>query len=119
VVTLLLASLPFLASFASGRFDLPTTSVAESLSALAPTTAGGIACCGWATLRSYPCRLVGSAGTRGATSMNGLPGGATLFSPPDSARGDVIMEALQSAMAGRTVRLGQLSRRGHLHDRGG
>jgi hypothetical protein len=40
--------------------------------------------------------------------MNGLPGGSTLFTPPDSGTSDVIMEALQSAMAGRTVRLGQL-----------
>ena len=47
-------------------------------------------------------------GLEAATSMNGLPGGATLFTPPDSGTSDVIMEALQSAMAGRTVRLGAL-----------
>ena len=41
VATLLVAILPFLANFGSGRFDLPTTSVAESLSTLAPSTAGG------------------------------------------------------------------------------
>jgi len=109
VATMALASLPLLASFGSGRFDLPSTSVAESLSALSPTTAGGyrvlwlgdpsvLPTSGWAV----------APGLEAATSMNGLPGGATLFTPPDSGTSDVIMEALQSAMAGRTVRLGEL-----------
>ncbi len=109
VVTLVMASLPFLASFASGRFDLPTTSVAESLSALAPTSAGGyrVLWLGDPSVLPLPGWSV-APGLEAATSMNGLPGGATLFSPPDSGTSDVIMEALQSAMAGRTVRLGQL-----------
>ena len=40
VAALVLAALPFLVSFGSGRFDLPLTSVAESLGALAPSSAG-------------------------------------------------------------------------------
>jgi GT2 family glycosyltransferase len=109
VATLLVATLPFLASFGNGRFDLPTTSVAESLSALAPSSAGGyrvlwlgdpsvLPIAGWSV----------APGLEAATSMNGLPGGATLFSPPDSGTSDVIMQAVQSALAGHTVRLGQL-----------
>ncbi len=109
VVTLLLAALPFLASFAGGRFDLPPTSVAESLSSLSPTSAGGyrvlwlgdpsvVPLAGWSV----------APGLEAATSMDGLPLGSSLFSPPDSGTSDVIMEAIQTALAGRTVRLGQL-----------
>ncbi len=109
VATLVVASLPFLASFGSGRFDLPTTSVAQSLGALAPSNAGGyrvlwlgdpsvLPIAGWSV----------APGLEAATSMNGLPGGATLFSPPDSGTSDVIIEAIQSAMSGHTVRLGEL-----------
>jgi GT2 family glycosyltransferase len=109
VLTLVVAIVPFLGSFASGRFDMPTTSVAESLSQLTPTKAGGyrvlwlgdpsvLPIAGWTV----------APGLEAATSMNGLPGGSTLFSPPDSGTSDVIMEAIQTALAGRTVRLGQL-----------
>jgi len=109
VATLLVAALPFMTYFGSGRFDLPTSSVAESLSALAPSTAGGfrvlwlgdpsvVPLAGWSV----------APGLEAATSMNGLPGGVTLFSPPDSGTSDVIMQAVQSALAGHTVRLGEL-----------
>ncbi|HVA52804.1 MAG TPA: glycosyltransferase family 2 protein [Acidimicrobiales bacterium] len=109
VATMLVATLPFLAYFGSGRFDLPTSSVAESLSALAPSTAGGfrvlwlgdpsvVPLSGWSV----------APGLEAATSMNGLPGGATLFNSPDSGTSDVIMQAVQSALAGHTVRLGAL-----------
>ena len=109
VSALLLATLPFLTSISSGRFDLPTTSVAESLSALAPTSTGGyrvlwlgdpsvVPIAGWSV----------APGLEAATSMNGLPGGATLFSPPNSGTSDVLLNAVQLALEGRTVRLGQL-----------
>ena len=109
VVTLLAATVPFLASFASGRFDLPSTSVAESLSALAPSVAGGyrvlwlgdpsvVPISGWSV----------APGLEVATSMNGLPGGDTLFTPPNSGTSDVLLGAVQRALEGRTVRLGQL-----------
>jgi hypothetical protein len=109
VATLLTATLPFLANFASGRFDLPTTSVAESLYAHAPTTAGGFRVLWLGDPSVLP--LAGwsvAPGLEAATSMNGLPGGATLFNPPDSGTSDVIMQAVQSALAGHTVRLGEL-----------
>jgi GT2 family glycosyltransferase len=109
VVALLASSVPFLANFASGRFDLPTTSVAESLSALAPTPSGGfrvlwlgdpsvVPIAGWSV----------APGLEAATSMNGLPAGDTLFTPPNSGTSDVLLGAVQMALEGRTVRLGQL-----------
>jgi hypothetical protein len=109
VLTLVVATLPFLASLGSGRFDLPTTSVAESLGALAPSTAGGyrVLWLGDPSVLPLPGWTV-APGLEAATSTNGLPGGSTLFSPPDSGTSDVIMEAVRSAMAGHTVRLGEL-----------
>jgi GT2 family glycosyltransferase len=109
VATLLVATLPFLANFGSGRFDLPTTSVAESLSALTPSTAGGfrVLWLGDPSVVPLPGWSV-APGLEAATSMNGLPGGANLFNSPDSGTSDVIMQAVQSALAGHTVRLGQL-----------
>jgi GT2 family glycosyltransferase len=109
VAALVVATAPFLASFASGRFDLPTTSVAESLSALAPTNAGGyrvlwlgdpsiVPIAGWSV----------APGLEAATSMNGLPGGNALFTPPNSGTSDVLLNAVETALQGRTVRLGQL-----------
>jgi GT2 family glycosyltransferase len=109
IATIVVASLPFLQSLGSGRFDLPTTSVAQSLSALAPSVAGGyrvlwlgdpsvVPLAGWTV----------APGLEAATSTDGLPGGSTLFSPPDSGTSDVIMQAVSSAMNGHTVRLGAL-----------
>ena len=92
VATLLVAILPFLQSLGSGRFDLPTTSVAQSLSELAPNTSGGyrvlwlgdpsvLPLAGWSV----------APGLEAATSMNGLPGGSTLFNPPDAGASNVII----------------------------
>jgi GT2 family glycosyltransferase len=109
VLTLVVAIVPFVGSFASGRFNMPTTSVAESLSQLRPTTAGGYRVLWLGDPSVLP--LAGwtvAPGLEAATSMNGLPGGATLFSPPDSGTSDVIMEAIQTALEGKTVHLGQL-----------
>jgi hypothetical protein len=109
VVVLLVAALPFLATFASGRFDLPTSSVVGSLGNLAPPGGGGdrvlwlgdpaiLPLAGWSV----------APGLEAATSTNGLPSGATLFAPPDSGTTDVLLSAVQLALEGRTVRLGQL-----------
>jgi hypothetical protein len=43
-----------------------------------------------------------------ATSMNGLPTGTSLFTTPDSGTSNVIVDAVESALKGETVRLGQL-----------
>jgi len=109
VVVLLVAALPFLATFESGRFDLPTSSVVGSLGNLAPPGGGGhrvlwlgdpaiLPLAGWSV----------APGLEAATSTNGLPGGATFFAPPDSSTTDVLLSAVRLALEGRTVRLGQL-----------
>jgi len=93
----------------SGRFDLPTSSIAESLSTLAPPTATQyrvlwlgdpsiLPVSGWTV----------APGLAAATSMNGLPGGDGLFSSPSSGTTDTIIEAVNTALQGRTVNLGQL-----------
>ena len=109
VTALIVAAVPFAAIFASGRFDLPTTSVAESLSTLAPSSAGGyrvlwlgdpsvLPLAGWSV----------APGLAAATSMNGLPGGTSLFTTPDSGTSNVVLDAVESALKGQTVRLGRL-----------
>ncbi len=109
VATIVVAIVPFVAVFGSGRFDLPTTSVAESLSALSPTTAGGyrvlwlgdptvLPLAGWSV----------APGLAAATSTNGLPTGTSLFTTPDTGTSNVLIGAVQSALDGETVRLGQL-----------
>ncbi|MEO9180773.1 MAG: hypothetical protein ABI298_03885, partial [Acidimicrobiales bacterium] len=109
VATLVVAIVPFVAIFGSGRFNLPTTSVAESLSALSPTSAGGyrvlwlgdpsvLPLAGWSV----------APGLAAATSTNGLPSGSSLFTTPDTGTSNVLIAAVQSALQGETVRLGQL-----------
>ena len=90
VITLAVASLPFLQSLGSGRFDLPTTSVAQSLSTLAPSDAGGYRVLWLGDPSVLP--LAGwtvEPGLEAATSMDGLPGGATQFVSPDSGASDL------------------------------
>jgi GT2 family glycosyltransferase len=109
VTALTVAIVPFVAIFSSGRFDLPTTSVAESLSTLAPSSAGGNRVLWLADPSVLP--LAGwsvAPGLAAATSMNGLPGGTSLFTTPDSGTSNVILDAVQSALEGQTVRLGDL-----------
>jgi GT2 family glycosyltransferase len=109
VTSLVVATVPFLLSFASGRFDLPTTSVAESLSALAPSSAGGYRVLWLGDPSVLPVQGWSVApGLEAATSTNSLPSGNTLFSPPDSGTTDVLLSSLELALKGRTVRLGQL-----------
>ena len=104
-----IAPLAWLTTLGSGRFDLPTTSVAESLSTLAPPTATQyrvlwlgdpsiLPVAGWTV----------APGLAAATSSNGLPGGDTLFTSPSSGTADAIIAAVNLALQGRTVNLGQL-----------
>jgi len=103
------ATLPFAASFISGRFNLPTTSVAESLSTLTPSYEGGYRVLWLGDPAALP--IAGwnvSPGLSAATTMNGLPGGSTLFSPPNAGTSDVLLNDVRTALEGRTVRLGDL-----------
>ena len=109
VAALVVAAVPFALTFASGRFDLPTTSVAESLSSLAPTTGGGfrVLWLGDPSVLPVPGWSV-APGLEAATSTDSLPGGNELFTTPDAGTSDVLLSAVQLAIEGRTVRLGQL-----------
>lgn len=109
VSMLVISTAPFLLSSASGRFNLPANSVAQSLSSLAPNNSGSyrvlwlgdptvLPVAGWSV----------APGLAAATTMNGLPSGATLFSPPDSSTSDVLLADVKLALEGRTVRLGLL-----------
>lgn len=106
VVALLAAFLPFMGAMASGRFGLPATSVAESLSTLRPVTGGGYRVLWLGDPSVMPIGGWSVApGLEAATSMNGLPAGDTLFTPPDSGTTDVILTAIHRALAGQTVAL--------------
>ncbi|MGC8498189.1 MAG: glycosyltransferase [Acidimicrobiales bacterium] len=109
VVAILALALPFVGALGGGRFDLPPTGVAESMNALAPVGAGGFRVLWLGDPSILP--LAGwtvEPGLAAATSTNGLPGGATLFTPPDSGTSDVILQAVSLAVHQRTVRLGAL-----------
>lgn len=107
IACIALTSVPLMLDSSSGRFNLPSTSVAESLGQLSSSQSGGyrvlwlgdpsvLPLAGWSV----------APGVAAATSMNGLPGGATLFTPPDSGTSDVILTAVHQAMDGATVQLG-------------
>ncbi len=109
VVVTVVGLWPLLASVGSGRFDLPTSSVAQSMSALAPADAGGYRVL-WlgdpsvVPLAGWPV----APGLELATSLNGLPGGANLFAAPDTRTSGVLVNDVALAMQGRTVHLGAL-----------
>ena len=107
VASIALTAIPFMLDSSSGRFDLPTTSVAESLGQLSSSPSGGFRVLWLGDPSVLP--LAGwsvAPGVAAATSMNGLPGGATLFTPPDSGASDLVLTAVRQAMNGATVQLG-------------
>ncbi|NNN08838.1 MAG: glycosyltransferase family 2 protein [Acidimicrobiaceae bacterium] len=109
VTAMVLAPLAWLVTLGSGRFDLPTSSVAESLATLAPPTATQyrVLWLGDPSILPVPGWSV-APGLSAATSMDGLPGGNTLFSPPSSGATDAVIAAVKTALEGRTVNLGEL-----------
>jgi hypothetical protein len=110
-VALALAIVPFVGATGSGRFDLPSTSVAESLSTLHSSIHGGyrVLWLGDPSVLPVPGWSV-SPGLAAATSMNGLPGGNELFTPPSSGTTDVVLTALHRALDGQTVNLAAMLR---------
>jgi GT2 family glycosyltransferase len=106
---LVIAPLTWVVTLGSGRFDLPTSSVAESLATLAPPTATQyrVLWLGEPSILPVPGWTV-SPGLAMATSMNGLPDGNVLFTPPTSGTTDRVIAAVNEALLGRTVNLGQL-----------
>lgn len=109
ILALVAATIPFLGEFAGGRFDLPTSSVAESLSALAPNNGVSyrVLWLGDPSVLPVPGWSV-APGIEAATSVNGLPGGDELFGSPDSDTTDVVLRDVQQALRGKTVNLGEL-----------
>jgi hypothetical protein len=108
-LALVAAIIPFGAEVSSGRFNLPTTSSAESLSNLSPYAYGGYRVLWLANPSVLP--LAGWAvepGLAAATSTNGLPSGASLFAPPNAGTSGVLLQSLNQTVSGQTVRLGQL-----------
>jgi hypothetical protein len=108
-VALTLVPLPILTHATDGRYSLPQTSAAESLSAYTPATPGGFRVLWLADPRAMP--MAGWSvmpGLAAATSMNGGPNGSVLFTPPVSGTSDVLMEAVRLAAEGRTTHVGRL-----------
>ncbi len=107
IASISLTAIPFLLDSSSGRFDLPSTSVAESLGQLSNSPSGGFRVLWLGDPTVLP--LAGwsvAPGVAAATSMNGLPGGSTMFAAPDSGTSDLILTAVRNAMNGSTVQLG-------------
>jgi GT2 family glycosyltransferase len=102
-----LAAFPLILDSSSGRFNLPSTSVAESLGQLSSSPSGGFRVLWLGDPTVLPLGGWSVApGVAAATSMNGLPGGANFFAPPDSGTSDVILTAVESALKGTSVQLG-------------
>ncbi|MEI8148900.1 MAG: hypothetical protein WCG62_07460, partial [Actinomycetes bacterium] len=105
----LLVPLPILTHATDGRYSLPQTSAAESLSAYTPATPGGYRVLWLADPRAMP--MAGWSvmpGLAAATSMNGGPNGSVLFTPPASGTSDFLMEAVRLAAEGKTTHVGRL-----------
>lgn len=108
-LVLVAAVIPFFAEVSSGRFNLPTTSSAESLSNLSPDAYGGFRVLWLANPDVLP--LSGwsvEPGLAAATSTNGLPSGASLFTPPNADTSGLLLQDVNKTVSGQTVRLGQL-----------
>ena len=109
VGALVVSVAPFAGLMTSGRFTLPTTSVAESLSSLHPSTAGGYRVLWLGDPSVMPLggwNVV--PGLEATTTTNGLPNGSTLFTPPTSGAADAVLTAVREAVNGQTVSLGSL-----------
>jgi len=104
VGALALSVIPFVMTMGSGRFDLPSSSVAESLSALNPTTNGSyrVLWLGDPSVLPGPGWNV-EPGLAAMTSTNGLPSGNELFAAPDSGAFDTVLNAVRTAVNGGTV----------------
>jgi GT2 family glycosyltransferase len=109
VTTLVVSVVPLFMSTGSGRFDLPTTGVGESINALAPAgvTNYRVLWLGDPTVLPLSGFTV-APGLAAATSQGGLPAGSSLFAAPGTGPVGAIATALGEALGGRTVRLGAL-----------
>ena len=105
----LLGLLPTLGSVSNGRWKLPSQGYADTLSYLNSSREDAYRILWLGDPRTIP----GSSfqiekGLSWATSAGGLPSGETLFVPPTPTATSGITSAVRAALAGETVRLGQL-----------
>ena len=110
VLAVVVGVFPFVGSVSTGRFDLPQrgydTQFGYYLSA--PRT-GGTRTLWLGDPRSVPAASWPiEPGLAFATSMNGLPGGDSLFAPPSSGAASVLSDDVVLALRGDTVHLGRL-----------
>ncbi len=110
MITMLVISLgPLFIATGSGRFDLPTTGVGESINSLAPAGVANYRVLWLGDPSVLPLGGFSVApGLAAATTQSGLPAGSSLFAAPGTGPVGTIATALDEAIAGRTVRLGQL-----------
>jgi GT2 family glycosyltransferase len=109
LVLALLGLLPTLASVSNGRWKLPSEGYGEALSFLNVPAQRSYRVLWLGDPRSIPgASWQLGKGLAWATSSNGLPDAATLFVPPTPTAAASITAAVELALTGRTVRLGQL-----------
>lgn len=109
MVMVLVGAVPFVLSTSSGRFDLPLRGYDTQFSFLAAPKLGGTRSLWLGDPRAVPLDSWSiTPGLAFATSTNGLPGGADLFTPPSSGAAHVISDDIVTAMHDATVHLGRL-----------
>jgi GT2 family glycosyltransferase len=109
VAVLVVATLPLVAQSGSGRFGLPQVGTPESLGSLAPPTLGGYRVLWLGEPDALPVAGWSVApGLAAATTTNSLPDGESPFAPPNAGAAATILNAVNLALRGQTVRLGQL-----------
>jgi hypothetical protein len=109
VAAIAASAIPFVAQSSTGRFNLPTVGTPDSLGPLTPSAVGGYRILWLGDPRVLPVAgWTVAPGLAAATSTDGLPNGATLFSPPDEGAASDLAHAVELALEGQTVHLGQL-----------
>jgi GT2 family glycosyltransferase len=109
VAAMAASAIPFVAQSSTGRFNLPAVGTPESVGSLSPGAVGGYRVLWLGDPRVLPVPgWTVAPGLAAATSTDGLPDGATLFSPPDEGAASDLIHAVDLALHGQTVHLGQL-----------
>jgi GT2 family glycosyltransferase len=109
VAAMAASAIPLLAQSSTGRFNLPDIGTPESLSSLTTSAVGGYRVLWLGDPRVLPIPgWTVAPGLAAATSTDGLPNGATLFAPPNAGAASDLLHAVDLALHGQTVHLGQL-----------
>jgi GT2 family glycosyltransferase len=109
VIALVVAVVPWWAEASGGRYGLPTVGTPSELGQLPGSRLGGYRVLWLGEPSALPLSAWSvEPGLAAALTTNGLPGGATLFVPPDVGAAQDVLQAVTLAIKGQTVRLGQL-----------